>query len=987
MIQKTERKISKRHLTVIITALVLVLLIVAYVVIDAVVNASSNNQSGGASNPPPTVNTEIGESVYLNNAVAYPYIAKDSIKSISVSSDVDSFYMHRDVDDEGNLLDYFLFFYEPTVGNKEPYLPDIVFTENNFDYTSLYAVEGSDGLNVYKVDYLCAAIGAMFFDEAIPVPVGETDEKKEERRQTLNRYGLNVEDRETIIVTYIDGDGNEKTHRIYIGDKLITGKGYYYMLEGRDVVYTSASSERLSYALSGFESFLHSRIVAEGLPTDKGMSPYLTSDYKHWVTDYCSTEGALVKAGSTVIALGDYKYPVYKSTSESQGRNGYREGFGVKTLISLDLESLSNYPEFTRLISLMEGQKVGQLSEPISVTVVSNLNEATLSSGTNNKYSYSITRIESVFTDDTEIFTEGTPVGDNNLIKVEYRYYIDEVLQSTENCHAVIDLSEESVITDEVKAKLRAASVGQLSEAIVLDGVYYTEENATLRKIENVITEIIAIYDQDGMNQPSVSENSIVTYCYYNLMDGVKMGEPDYVTLDLSTATEGFYLNLKNTLLGLGTGSVNLTIEENVFCQPFKDFKIYTFEQIRGFTTKELVVSFKYLGQSEVDPFYTEAGYVNTLPATHKYGGYPINTEACDKVVRLLGGISAGGTSGSAEGLVGTETVAVGLTPENMIKYGLYDGYTIYFELPRGITTVTYEGSNAVDYRWHDTIGFTLYVSETEPDGTRYIGSDMYNIVVKIGASDFNYLEESFGEMWARKNLVMMDYKDIDNFSASFNMTDLVGKYNFKLDHSIIYIGSDGKHYTTKPEGIASSEYNELKVTTSIDGFVEGESSVPGVYDETELSKILASEGRTSFILANLYNRVAGIPSGGFGLTEGSDTLGTASFKDLLIIMYSTYYTGTLSAEDQAYHLENSPVLLTLTFDVYASSAYSYVYDFYRVSDREVMVSTYRLDDAGNKINPISDFTITTFAFKKIVRNITNLLNGERLDPDVGYED
>lgn len=986
MIKVNKIKIGKKQLAIIITALTLVILIVAYAVIDAVMNSQSGGSPGSSSNPP-EVNTEIGESVYLNNAVAYPYISKASIKSISVSSDIDRFYLRRDEDDEGNLLDYFLFFYEPVVGTAEQYLPDIVYSENTFDYTSFYSIEQSDGLNVYKVDYLCAAIGAMYFDEAIPIPSGDTDEEKEERRTTLNRYGLNVEDREAILVSYIDEDESEQSHRIYIGDKLITGTGYYYMIEGRDVVYTSASSERLSYALSGFESFLHSRIVAEGLAVDKTFAPYLTTDYKQWISVYHKTEGDRVTADSEVILVGNYKYPVYKAESTSNASaDGYRSGFGINTSMSLNLSSLSEYPEFDRLIAKITGQAVGRFDTPISATVISNLNEATLSDGESGKYTYVIYKIESVFTEDDEIYTEGTPVGENDLIKVEYAYYIDGTAQSAEMCHAVIDLSEDSVITDDVKTALRAGSVGTLSEPIVLDNVYYTEETANLRNIENVITEIVAIYDKDANNLSVIDENSIVTYCYYNLIDGVKMGEADYITLDLSTATEGFYLTLKNALLGLGTGSVNITIDEAVYCQPFRDFKVYTFEQIKGFVEKELIVSFKFQNESERDPFYAESTYQNTLPMSNKYGGYSLNATACDEVVRLLGGINAGGTTQVAEGLVGTETVAVGLTPEVMIKYGLYDGYTVYFELPRGITSVTSSDSTITDYKWHDTLGFTLYISETQPDGTRFIGSDMYDIVVKIDANSFDYLELSFAEYWARKSLVMIDYRDIDNFSASFNMSDMVGKYNFALEHTTIYIGSDGGHYATPPEDITSSEYDEVSVTVTIDGFAAGSSSVDGVYGETELSKILANEGRTSFTLANLYNRVAGIPSGGQGLTQKHDTLGTASFKDLLLIMYSTYYTGIVPVNKQAEYLANSPLVMSLSFDVYSSSAYTYVYDFYRISDREVMVSTYRLDSQGNKINQISDFTVSTFAFKKIARNVNCLLNGERLEPDTGYD-
>ena len=991
MINIKNLKINKRHLAVIITALLLVALIVTYVIIDAVANAGTGN-GGIASTPPPEVNTEIGESVYLNNAVAYPYIEKASIKSISVKSDVDRFYLRRDEDKDGKLLDYFLFYFEPVAGTAEPYLPDIVYSENNFDYTSFYAIENSDGLNAYKIDYLCAALGAMFYDASIPLPAGNTDEESEARRTILNRYGLNVEDREAILITYLDKEGNEKSYRIYIGDKLITGVGYYYMIEGRDVVYTSASSERLSYALSGFESFLHSRIVAEGLDIDKTFAPYLTTDYKQWTTVFHRAEGKRVEAGSVVVAVGDYKYPIYKSSSTSSGtRDGYRNVFNTPTSISLDLSSLSAYPEFDALIDRLVGTGVGKLSEPIMATVISNMNEATLSKGEGDertgKYTYVITAIESVFTQDGEIYANGTPVGENSLIKVQYDYYIDGVAESTEPAHAVIDLSAESVITAEVKSALSSSSVGTLSEPIVLDGVYYTEENADKRIVESVITEVVAIYDSEGRPKSSIDENSIVTYSYYSEMDGVRMGETDFVTLDLSTAKSGYYLAIKNELLGRGVGSLSVTVKETVYCQPFRDFKVYTFTEIKGYSTRELVTSFRFQNESERDSFYAESAYLNTLPTNHKYAGYVINTEACDFVVRLLGGINKNGTSYKSGGLVGSETVAVGLTPDVMIKYGLYDGHTVYFEMPRGITSVTSADKKITDYKWHDTLGFTLYISDTQPDGTRYIGSEMYDIVVKIADKDFDYLESSFSEFWARKSLVMIDYKDIDGFKAEFNMSDLKGKYDFSLEHKTIYIDTNGYHYDTAPEGVQSSEYNEVSIDVKIDGFVPGSPSVSGVYTETALSRILAEEGRTSFNLANLYNRVAGIPSGGMGLTEKHDTLGTASFKELLLVTYSTYYTGTVPEDEQEALKANSPLLLSLTFDVRSSSAYSYCYDFYRISDREVMVSTYRVDGAGNRINEVSDFTVSTFAFKKIVGNISNLLNGKRLDSDVGYVD
>jgi hypothetical protein len=54
------------------------------------------------------------------------------------------------------------------------------------------------------------------------------------------------------------------------------------------------------------------------------------------------------------------------------------------------------------------------------------------------------------------------------------------------------------------------------------------------------------------------------------------------------------------------------------------------------------------------------------------------------------------------------------------------------------------------------------------------------------------------------------------------------------------------------------------------------------------------------------------------------------------------------------------------------------------------MVSLYRTDEDGNKIDngmEVSDFYITSFAFKKIVSNFVAVLNGEKIDGTIGYLD
>lgn len=67
---------------------------------------------------------------------------------------------------------------------------------------------------------------------------------------------------------------------------------------------------------------------------------------------------------------------------------------------------------------------------------------------------------------------------------------------------------------------------------------------------------------------------------------------------------------------------------------------------------------------------------------------------------------------------------------------------------------------------------------------------------------------------------------------------------------------------------------------------------------------------------------------------------------------------------------------------------YYYTYDFYRLDDRRIMVRFYRSDADGNKIEhlgEVSDYYVTTFAFKKLVNHYIYLLNGKEVDESVSY--
>ena len=978
MIQK-KQGLNKKHLSIIITSAVLVVLITAYVLLTAILPGIIAN-SGGNKKDPPDILEEIGESLYSNKAIVYPYLKKDKITSITVGSHVDKFSMVRPTDKSDNTkyLDYFIFYYEDDNGKFKEYFPNISSTDVDFNYTDLYSKEESDGLGMYKIDYLCAAVGALFFDERIALSSDPA-----EKDTQLNRYGLGKEEKETIIIGYVDSDGKDSEYRIHIGDKLITGNGYYFMIDGRDYVYASSGSNTLSYALGGFEEFLHSRIIAAELEGDKGAAPYHTKNYSQWTSVYHKLTGEKIPAGVEVILNADCMQPIYNDI-ENEGKEVIGKGTGYRhsgyTNLSFDLASLGSSPEFDRMIKYLVGKEIGELDAEKTVTVLSDLNQAVLYDEKTNKgiYEYTIYEIEALLTEDGEINEKGTAISSDSIIKVTYGFKLDGVAPVSEKTHAVIDLGKAVAIPADVKSKLISSGVGVLSDPESCSfEVKYNTDNVNKRKMEYVITNISLICEKDDKGNANylnkVTDKSIVTYTFHYLLDGEAVGAGDIVTIDLSKVKAGHYLNVKNALVGKNAGSQSISVADDVYCQPFMDFRSYNIKSLLGYVEMEATVAFKYLPEGERDNFRGESMYENILTDS-VYSDYMINDEACDAVLRIVGGINADAGSSGAEGVVGMETVAVGLNHENMDKYGLYNGHRISFSLPRGLSPA----STSQGYDWVYDLEFVLYVGERQPDGTRYVGSEMYDIVVKIDASVFDYLDYSFPEYWARRNLVMINVANINKVGVEFSMDKLYGKYDLEVDHTTKYYDENGI-YSSKPEGNDYDEYDFIDVRVHPLGDRHSDSLLMQIFKDQK-------DQTTGTNLATVYNIAAGIKpgSGRPGLSIGFDTLGTSSFKDVMKVMFSTYYLGVLSEEDQAKATEENR-LLRVGFDVEGASTFTYTYDFHRIDDRRVLVSLYRTDFTGQKLGEVRDFYISTPAFKKIVSNFTNLFNGVEIDSEIPY--
>ena len=979
MIEK--KKLSKRNLSVIITASVLVFLTVAYIVTNSLIVAfKPNNQT---TQQKADYIAEIGESYYGSYTLAYPSFSQGSVRGLVVGSHNGKYAMYRSEEDNT-----FFFCYEGTDGEMEIYYPNIVTAENTFDYTDLYAVEQSDGLNVYKLTYLFATLGTLIIDQRIPLVEDEA-----ERAKQLNRYGLSESEKESIYVLTVDKDGDEVSHTIEIGDKLLAGTGYYFRVDGRDYVYTS-SGTYLDYALAGFEGFISPNIVAEGLESDGIYEPYYTTDFQQWKNKLTRYNDKLSNELQPLVAKNS-KVIVKAKSVKTITDDGY---FGNDVLSMLtsdgyirtdaksmqfDLSGLSVLTQYDRVIKLMENTRLGIYTDaPLVASAISKTLEVDFGEKDMVLYEYEILKVEAVLTADAEYSEDDgyetvRDVDGATMVKVTYNYSVEGEKQNEIVRHAIVELDK---LDADSLARIAGAKIGASLNDFKIT-VNYDKATAESQGVTCIITDIALVFEENEWGgityKDTIDENSAVTFRYYLMANGKRMTDEISITTEISELKEGNYLKIREALIGKSAGK-GLNIEaftEVSYMQIFSDFVTYEIESVDYFVEKELISSFEFQNASNRDSFYGESLYINTMSNIDpysKYANYALNSTACEKVVCLLGGIGLTTSSNHSEGLIGSETVAIGLTPENMDKYGLYAN-TIYFELPRNIRVIAGAGEDELDdYEWTDVLGFNIYISDYNyEDGCRYIASDMYDIVVKYEGNDFDFLDMSFLDYYARRNVVLVNYANIKHVSLDFYMDDFFGGYEFATEVQTVWVGG-GKTYLEKPENISTQEYNFLSVDASLRGANSG----------NRLTDYLTASGASSMTLRDLYNAVASEEYGqNVSLMSGYSTLGAASFQDMLLLLFNTYYLGNLTEEEQKAGLEEK-VLMKLSFTVEGSKKDVYTYEFRRIDDRRVMVSVYN----PGYDNTVSDFYITTFAFKKIVNNFDKLLNGVTIDSESAYK-
>lgn len=968
MIQKKQKKLTPKQLSTVIAASVLVFLIILYASVSAIIGALEAKGEDGGDKVGPEIIESIGESTYAGQAVAYPHFRENAVQNLDVE------YTDEDgVKQNFGAIRYdlgvgkadpkkdFIFYYTDAYNNREIYLPPIVYAEKDFNYTSLYGTDNSIGYDVYKLTYMMVAVGALYFDERMPLPTDSA-----ERERALNRYGLGESERKTITVTVLDGEENTVTRTIHVGDLAIDGSGYYFTIEGRDYIYNSLSTN-FSYVLNGFVSLISSRLIAQGRIENKTWEPYFTTDLKQWKNTLHDNEGDVVPTDkdAAVIVKGSSAVPLYGVglwENLDEGGNGY--GLNSNRELTLRLNSKTA----DTVAAVLRGAKIKDAGWQ-SVTVTDIVNSNFVSDGA--RYTYTIRAIESHFTDREDITDNTAVVGDSRYVKVTYDYTVqtDKSAEAYTSAHAVIDMQKLNTgIPQEVISAIKGMTVGTLAEPLSFE-VTYTEDNADKVTYTYLVKDIVQIFAPTSTGGYAEAETigpvSLVSYSYALVLDGVEL-EAASGMIDLSKVEDGGINGaIKESLIGKKVGlNQNIKAYEGPFLlQNFMDFVSYDIDSVEYYVTEELITSLEFVNASERAPFYGESLYKNTL--TGGYGIYALDSTASEAVARLLGGIGIDSSSTTSEGLVGIETVAVGLTPANMKYYGLYEN-TIYFEIPRTITPIkSSSGNDVYDYFLDDKLGFTLYISREHGDGSRYVGSDMYDVIAKVSDERWAFLDMSFVDYWARKTLAAVSYSDIERIELGFYMDDLYGEYNFKLDHNEKYI-YDGKLYDTMPEE-GGQAYDQVDVKVSASGDAS----------DTLVKRLLDYAGEKEISLTNVY----------LHKWAYYDSLGTENFKTMLSVIFNTHYTGTfsdLTKEEKAALKEDGSLAMRFAFKIKGEAA-TYGYDFYRIDDRRYMVSLYRESPSGTRTEEVHDFFISAFAFKKIARCYLSLLNGEEIDEDEGY--
>ncbi len=606
----------------------------------------------------------------------------------------------------------------------------------------------------------------------------------------------------------------ENTKRVYVGNPTIDDTAYYIYLEGRNIVYTVSSAYLAEVVGRDMGYYIAPRLVAR---SESSYANQLTPMLSIYNGKYQSTTGAVVPDGVTVGILIDQLWTV---DTDTVGTGSVERKYSV--FRALDLTDPALAAELRRVLM---GSKVGDAVDIL-------LLEPRLTDSGAQTVTYHITGIEGVYESSGWFNTnQGRVIREGDVVQITYSDGSVNSQNSFLTLTGFLDLSDPSV-PRELKDLLIGHSVGErfsLSEGKALTYTYtYDQTHPNMYTMGVSLERIDGVYDMNGNAKDKVDYGTLVTLTYLLKEQGQTV---TYTTMtvkiparDVFDTTEGWTAlgyaegeiytmrTLAEAIMGLKVGShttngeSDVTVEINYPIEFICDFTLYQDAVVEFFTAYEEYLSFGYTNEKDV---YTSTSIYDIVSPADKTL-YGLDPDAVLEVLRKF------------ENLMGDQTVAVGLNADTMREYGLY-AYKLYFEMPFDCYSKTVNDATA--YYYKTSLGFTLYISEVQEDGSRYVGTDLYDIVVKVNdGALLDFVEWNFATDWVQNSLVMVSFSDLRSlvFDLNYAEEDYNGVFGFDI------CIDDAYRYATQ-----YYENGELKttydyVTRMYASFVDGGEHIDG---------------------------------------------------------------------------------------------------------------------------------------------------------------
>ncbi len=1046
---------KRKHIIILCVLVAVFALLLTLALLGKFVWGWFEDQPEEAQTPTITPDLTLGEDYYyfggkpMNNAaLIFSQLDRSDIFQIYVkpNSGENYFFYH----DQSNGKNYFMLGEcddQGTVDLGNAYMPPISERFQSFDYNTLYD-------DTTKIPQLLAVVGAPAIAERIFPEDGNFNQ------EFLSRYGLSqaddpayfeiipykldpangkylyttVERPEYLIrqdtdgkYYYITEDGGrgeaytgaksdlipaadvDNTKRVYIGSPTVDDSGYYLYLEGRNIVYTTRSSYLADVVEKDLGYYIAPRLVTE---SENNYAFMLTPGFKIEDGKFVDAAGTPVTDGATVGVTTETV-----RTYDTNG-GGDHNAYGVFEMI--DLKTHEDKETFAAVFS---GKNVGDTMDVVT------LQQALTKSG--KAIDYHIIKVAGIIQGDTYIEHPESPitVTATDRVVVAYtdgtRTTVGGMDAGAKIFYGYLNLADAK--TPEI---FRAALVGKTVGGADFDETVHIEYDGYNNDISTMkfeLKEIISIVDADKQALDAADYGTTVTFAYRLLEDGVLVSESSMViTIPPAGSGEGQFDNPKTWtdmvggngvatemtaywtervargLLGLKKGSClddkgNSTkvIEVPFAVEYLSDFTIYDDMKIEYFVTYQEELSFAFTNEHNVFHGSNLYEIKNGEKAM-----YSLDPDVANEVLTLF------------QDLKGDETVAVGLDHETIDKYSLYD-YRLSYSMPFDVYS---ESVGDIDYYYHKrSIGYNLYISRKMEDGSRYIGSEQYDIVVKLeDGSQFDFLDWSFYTKWMQNSLLMVSYENLRRMVFDLNFEGAEGSdyntiwgFDITVDQTYPYpttyydeeTGKDEVTYEAMPRLYAALAnlglHSGVKDYATLRNLMTYTIKTYNPKNDVEFNEQSTMAGKFVQIISENTAYVETLSNAGWQdldavygnklTSNGVDMYGSDNLRGLLLMLNTMRYWGEaaddLSEEEIAsitsgdYTMRMALTLIDATDKTYTEKGY--VLTFYNYGMHSLVTVT---DVASGERSDL--FYIQSREVRRLAEAVVGLTKGEVIDHD-----